>query len=119
MRQRLTIILTFIVIIGALVVINTVSYVKQEKLQDSEFFPNRSTYHSGPTGVRALHDFMSESGYKVIRWRETPKKLLSDSGRLVTTFVIVGQTQIPFGDDDRKYLRDWVAAGGPLLHTGR
>ena len=39
MRQRLTIILTFVVIIGALVIINTVSYVKQEKLQDSEFFP--------------------------------------------------------------------------------
>jgi len=119
MRQQLSIILTVVVIIALLVILNSVSRLKQEKIQDFEIAPNRSTYHSGPTGVRALHDFLSESGYKIIRWRETPKKLLSDSGRLVTTFVIVGQTQIPFGDDDRKYLRDWVAAGGHLILIDR
>src|SRR6201988_841145 len=112
MRQRLTIILTFIVIIGALVVINTVSYVKQEKLQDSELFPNRSTYHSGPTGVRALHDFMSESGYKVIRWREAPEKLLSQAGNDVATFVVIGPTQLPFSDEQRQALEQWISRGG-------
>ena len=71
MRQRLTIILTFIVIIGLLVILNSFSYVKEEKGEDHEITPNRSTYHSGPTGTRALHDFLKESGYKVIRWRET------------------------------------------------
>ena len=45
-----------------------------------EFAPNRSTYHSGPTGTRALHDLLNESGYKVIRWRETPERLLSEAG---------------------------------------
>lgn len=112
MRQRLTIILTFIVIIGALVVINTVSYVKQEKLQDSELFPNRSTYHSGPTGTRALHDFMSESGYKVIRWREAPDKLLGQAGKNVATFVVIGRTQLPFSDEQRQALQEWVNRGG-------
>ena len=57
MRQRLTIILTVIVILGALVVLNTITYVKKEKPLDSEVNPNRSTYHSGPTGTRALYDF--------------------------------------------------------------
>jgi len=112
MRQRLTIILTFIVIIGALVVINTVSYVKQEKLQDSELFPNRSTYHSGPTGTRALHDFMSESGYKVIRWREAPEKLLGQTGKNIATFVVIGPTQLPFSDEQRQALQEWVSRGG-------
>lgn len=112
MRQRLTIILTFIVIIGVLVVINTISYVKKEKLQDSELFPNRSTYHSGPTGARALHDFMSESGYKVIRWRESPERLLGQAGTNVATFVVIGPTQLPFTDEQRKALHEWISRGG-------
>ena len=54
MRQRLTIILTFVVIIGALVVINTFSYVKQEKLPDSEIFPNRIRGAAMAVAVSAL-----------------------------------------------------------------
>ena len=119
MRQRLAIILTFVVIIGLLVLLNSVTQLKQERVQDFELAPNRSTYHNGPTGLRALHDFLSESGYKVIRWRETPKKLLGDSGKLVTTFVVVGQTQIPVSGDDGRYLHDWVAEGGRLVIIDR
>ena len=70
-------------------------------------------------GLRALHDFLNESGYKVIRWREAPKKLMGESGKLVTTFVVVGQTQIPFSDDEGNSLRDWVAAGGRLVLIDR
>src|SRR5687768_18178414 len=70
MRQRLTVILTFVVIIGLLVIINALSHVKEDDSRDLEFAPNRSTYHSGPTGLRALHDFLNESGYRVMRWRE-------------------------------------------------
>jgi len=94
MRQRLPIITTFVVIIGVLVMLNSVTHLQPEKTHDLEVTPNRSTYHNGPTGVRALHDFLSESGYKIIRWRETPKKLLGESGKLVRTFVVVGQTVI-------------------------
>ena len=75
MRQRLTILLTFAVIIGVLILVSTFSYTQKGKEQDYEVSPNRSTYHSGPTGVRALYDFLNESGYKVTRWKETPQKL--------------------------------------------
>ena len=92
-----------------LVLINAVTYVKKDDIHDMEIAPNRSTYHSGPTGTRALHDFLNESGYKVIRWRESPERLLSDSGFLVNTFVVVGETQIPFTDDEAKALHEWVA----------
>ena len=119
MRQRVTIIITVVVIVGLLVILNSIAHLKQEKVQDFEITPNRSTYHSGPTGLRALHDFLNESGYKIIRWREAPKKLMSDSGKLVATFVIVGQTQIPLSDDDGNSLRDWVAAGGRLVLIDR
>jgi len=119
MRQRLTIILTFVVIIGALVVINTVTYVKEEKLRDSEILPNRSTYHSGPTGTRALHDFLSESGYKVMRWREAPEKLLSKGGENVATFVVIGSTQLPFTEEQIDALHEWISKGGCFLLIDR
>jgi len=119
MRQRLTIILTFVVIVGALVIINTVTYVQQEKLPDSELAPNRSTYHSGPTGARAFHDFLSESGYKVMRWREAPEKLLGKTGEHVSTFVVIGVTRLPFSPEQITALHQWVANGGCLLLIDR
>jgi Domain of unknown function (DUF4350) len=119
MRQRLTIILTFVVIIGLLVLLNTLSYVKDEPPRDSEIAPNRSTYHSGPTGTRAFHDLLSESGYKVIRWRETTEKLAGDSGKTISTFVVVGQMQVPFTEDEAEALHKWVAFGGRLVLIDR
>jgi Domain of unknown function (DUF4350) len=119
MRQRLIIILTFVVIIGLLVILNTLSYVSPDKADDLEISPNRSTYHSGPTGTRALHDFLNESGYKVIRWRESPEKLLGESGKLVTTFVVVGRTQTPFTEEEAIALRNWVSHGGRLVVIDR
>ena len=112
MRQRLTIILTFAVIIGLLALVSSIRYVKKEKQQDFEFAPNRSTYHSGPTGVRAFFDFLHESGYKVIRWRDQPQKLLTDSGKSIKTFVVVGQTRVRFTDAEWEALTKWIAAGG-------
>lgn len=119
MRQRLTIILTFLVIIGALVILNTITYVKEEKLRDSEILPNRSTYHGGPTGTRALHDFLSESGYKVMRWREAPEKLLGEAGESVATFVVIGSTRLPFSEEQIHALGQWIARGGCFVLIDR
>ena len=119
MRQRFTIILTFIVIIGLLVILNSITYVKQEKTEDLEVAPNRSTYHSGPTGTRALHDLLNESGHKVIRWRESNVKLLGESGKLVSTFVVIGRTQVDFTEEEEKALRQWVQRGGRLVLIDR
>lgn len=119
MRQRLTIILTFVVIIGVLVIINTVTYVKKEKLEDSELFPNRSTYHSGPTGARALYDFLNESGYKVMRWREAPERLLGKAGYNVSTFVVIGSTQLPFNKEQIDALHEWIHDGGCFVLIDR
>jgi len=119
MRQRLTVILTFVVIIGLLVVINTISHVQEEPEHDLEFAPNRSTYHSGPTGTRALHDFLNESGYRVMRWREPVSQLMSRSGRMVTTLVVVGETRLPFEQEDISTLHGWVATGGRLVIIDR
>jgi hypothetical protein len=119
MGQRLTIILTIVVILGLLVILNTITYVKQQKVNDSELMANRSTYHSGPTGTRALYDLLSESGHKVMRWRETTGKLLGESGNQVRTFVVVGKTQLPFTEEDANNLIAWVQSGGRLVLIDR
>jgi hypothetical protein len=118
-RQRLTIILTILVVLGVLIILNAVTYVREEKTQDSELAPNRSTYHSGPTGSRALYDFLSESGYKVMRWRELPDKLLDGSGQRVQTFVVIGRTQLPFSEQQAASLLLWVQRGGRLVLIDR
>jgi hypothetical protein len=119
MRQRLTIILTFVVIIGLLVIINTISHVKEIQKRDLELNPDRSTYHSGPTGTRALHDFLNESGFRVMRWREPTAQLLSSSGQMVATLVVVGDTRVPLDDDDYEVLTHWVSNGGRLVFVDR
>jgi Domain of unknown function (DUF4350) len=119
MRQRLTIILTIVVILALLVILNTVTYVKEQKVNDSELTANRSTYHAGPTGTRALYDFLSESGYQVMRWRESTDKLLSDSGSSVKTFVVVGTTQLPFSEEESQSLLQWIGKGGQLVLIDR
>src|ERR1041385_6576990 len=119
MRQRLTIILTFVVIIGLLVILNSLMFVRKEKVEDMEVLPNRSTYHSGPTGTRALHDLLNESGYKVMRWRESPERLFSESGKLVKTFVVIGPFPIGFTGNEVEALKGWVARGGRLVFIDR
>lgn len=119
MRQRLTIILTIVVIVVVLILLNTITYVKQRTVDDSEIMANRSTYHAGPTGTRALYDLLSESGYKVMRWREATKKLLGESGKNVKTFVVIGQTKLPYTDEEVQNLTAWVRLGGRLVVIDR
>jgi len=119
MRQRLTVILTIIVILGLLIIINSAVYVEDEKPQDSELSANRSTYHAGPTGSRALYDLLSESGYEVMRWRDLTDKLLGGDGKQVQTFVVIGRTLIPFDEQQAKSLLLWVEQGGRLVLIDR
>jgi uncharacterized protein DUF4350 len=119
MRQRLTIIVTIVVVLGVLIALNATTYVHHEPEPDSEVAPNRSTYHSGATGTRALYDVLSESGYKVMRWREAPGRLLSEQGPKVQSFVIIGGTKLPVEENDAKNLLLWVERGGWLVLINR
>jgi hypothetical protein len=118
MRQKLGLIITVVVVIGVLIAINSISFVSQEDKRDTENSPNRSTYHAGPTGTRALYDLLSESGHGVMRWREVPEKLLSQ-GKNVQTFVIVGDTQLAISEEEATNLLSWVDRGGRLVLVDR
>ena len=102
MRQRLAIIITVLVVLVILIGLNAASYVEVEQPPDSEQSPDRSTFNSGPTGTRALYDFLHESGYQVARWREPPSALLSINGPKPVTLVIVGRTLVRFTKPERE-----------------
>ena len=119
MRRRFGIIGTVVLAIIVLVAINSLTYVSEEEKRDSEFAPNRSTYHGGPTGTRAFYDLLSESGHRVMRWRESPEKLFSKDGEQVTTFVIIGDTRLTIDDDQAASLLYWVEEGGRLVLIDR
>ena len=119
MRQRLGIIITIVAAIGVLIVINSAAYVSEEEQQDSELSPNRSTYNAGATGTRALYDLLSESGYRVMRWREAPERLLGESGEQIQTFVIVGTPRVSIEEEEAKSLLGWVERGGRLVIIDR
>jgi hypothetical protein len=119
MRKSLGIILTILFGIGLLIAINAAAYVQEEKKEDSEMAPNRSTYNAGGTGTRALYEFLSESGYKVMRWREAPDRLLSATGAKVGTFVIIGRPRVSIEKEDAQTLLLWVERGGRLVIIDR
>ena len=119
MRQRLIIIVTLIAVVVVLVVLNAVSYVKVEATPDTESSPDRSTYNAGPTGTRALYDFLHESGYDVTRWRESTAALLNSSGPRPATLVVIGDTKIPFTKVESKEILLWVLSGGRLVIVDR
>ena len=119
MRQRLGIIISIVVAIGVLILINSVAYVSESEKQDSELNPNRSTYNAGATGTRALHDFLNEGGYQVMRWREPFSQLLGTNGQKIQTFVIVGRTRLSIDQEEAGTLLLWVARGGRLVIIDR
>jgi hypothetical protein len=119
MRQRLFIIITLIAVVVVLVLINAASYVKVEATPESESSPDRSSYNAGPTGTRALYEFLHESGYEVARWRESTSSLLSSTGPKPATVVIVGGTKFPFTKVEGKEILLWVESGGRLLIIDR
>lgn len=119
MRKRIGILLTILLGLGILLAINAAAYVQEEQQDDSELAPNRSTYNSRGTGTRALYDFLSESGYKVMRWREAPDRLLAAGGEKVQTFVIVGRPRVAIDKEEAKALLLWVERGGRLVIIDR
>jgi hypothetical protein len=119
MRQHFAIVVTVVFVIVVLVVVNAASYVEIERAPDSEYNPDRSTYNAGATGVRALYDYLQESGYRVLRWREEPAKLHSAAANGPGTFVVVGSTRVPFETEEVEDLLDWVESGGRLVIVDR
>lgn len=118
MKQRLFIILAFIVLIVILIGLNAVSYTQKDTLPDSEEMPNRSTFNSGATGTRAFYDLLAETGRKVTRWQENPAALLGSQNK-PKTLVIIGNTRREITDAETVQILRWVSEGGKLVIIDR
>ena len=118
MKQQLLLVLSLLILIGVLILVNTLSYTQQPKLPDSESRPNRSTFNAGATGSRALFDLLNETGRKAERWQQS-MSFLSSMNVADSTFVIVGSTRIKIEPDEVKTILAWVQNGGRLVVIDR
>jgi hypothetical protein len=115
----LSIIVFVALIVALLVALNAASYVRVEREPELELNPDRSTSNAGPTGTRALYEYLEASGQRVMRWREPVESLLKAGGATPSTFVVVGTVRRHFTDDEKKNLMRWVARGGRLVVVDR
>ncbi|HEX8071192.1 MAG TPA: DUF4350 domain-containing protein [Pyrinomonadaceae bacterium] len=119
MRERLLIIGSIAALVALLVGLNAVSYVQVEREPELEARPDRSTYNAGPTGTRALYEYLLETGQQVVRWREPATTLADTKRRRPDTFVVVGSLRVPYTPEEKARLGAWVAAGGRLVVIDR
>lgn len=120
MRQQFLLLAALMALVLILIGLNAVSYVQKEKLPDSEAQPNRSTFNSGATGTRALHDLLVATGKRVSRRQEPigPEFENYDS-RELDTFVIVGPIRREMSEEEVRHLLAWISAGGQLVLIDR
>jgi hypothetical protein len=119
MRKNLLIVIAISIMIGVIIGLSALSFVKLDQPQESELSPLRTTYNPRPTGIRAFYQLLEESGANVARWRHSFDELATRADKAV--LVIVG----PFDDDSRPSreemhaLQQWVIFGGRLLLVSR
>ncbi len=118
MKQRLLLSFSFLILLLLLVLLNAVSYVQKEKPPDNEVSPDRSTFNNGATGTSALYALVSESGYPVRRWHESPVDLRNGRERL-DVFVVIGQLKGELTGVEIEGVLKWVADGGRLVLIDR
>jgi Domain of unknown function (DUF4350) len=119
-RGRFSIFVFAALVVALLVALNAASYVRVEREPELEANPDRSTTNAGPTGTRAIYEYLEATGHKVARWRETTDALLAAKAEAQpATFVVVGSVRRRFTDEEKKSLMRWVARGGRLVVIDR
>jgi hypothetical protein len=119
MKQKLLIFLVLIFLVLLLAGLNAATYVQKEKVPDTEFAPNRSSYNSGSTGTQAFFSLLSETGRNVTRWQSSLETLSSQAKGRPDVFVMIGPLRRELGDDEKTKLMEWVSAGGTLVLIDR
>jgi hypothetical protein len=120
MKERLIVMLLVVVVISVLAALSAATYSQKDRTPDSEAFPNRSTFNSGPTGTQAFYSLLSETGHGVIRWQQNPVTLTTaKSKERPSVFVIVGATRRSVERNEAEAVLRWVASGGRLVIVDR
>src|SRR5215475_853953 len=119
MRRYFGIIITIIIVIFAFVAMSMAGAVNFDRPYESEFDPNRSTYNSGPTGTRALYQFLEESGTPVARWRSDYSSLLVEAKDAILVLVGPFSSGQKISDAETIAFHGWISTGGQALIISR
>ena len=119
MKQKLFIIIAFVLTAAALVGLNAASYTQQPQKAENEAAPNRSTFNPGPTGTQAFYTLLTETGRKAVRWQEPADNLVARKRDVPATFVIIGPVRREFTEQEVSGLLRWVSSGGRLVLIDR
>jgi hypothetical protein len=119
MKQKMLIFLALIFLGILLVGLNAATYVQKEKVPDTEYAPNRSTYNSGSTGSQAFYSLLSETGRKVRRWQSPLDTIDTDGSERPSVFVMIGPHRRELTEVENTHLMRWVANGGTLVLIDR
>lgn len=119
MKQKLFIFLGLGLLIVVLVGLNATTYVQKEKVPDTEFAPNRSTFNSGTTGTQAFYSLLSETGRKVSRWQSSVETIATDTSNKPAVFVMIGPLRRELTETENTQLMQWVGEGGTLILIDR
>jgi len=122
MRRYLGIIISIALALGALIALSAAGNLDFDRPPENEREPNRSSYNSGPTGMRAFYQLLEESGSSVARLREDFKSLnYSATKPAEAMLVVVGpftpNFDIPY--EEAAALQKWIAEGGNALIVSR
>jgi Domain of unknown function (DUF4350) len=121
MKQRFALIGSILLMVLLLVGLNAAQYLQTEKEPETEINANRSSINAGPTGSKALYDFLDEAGFHVVRWRDPIADLGADKPGIPKpdTLVVIGRTQVPFKAEEASELLRWVSSGKRLVVIDR
>lgn len=119
MRQYLSLILTFGLVLLALIGLSAAGSLEFDRQNETELEPVRSSYNPGPTGTRALYQLLDETGYPVARWREGFGELQrkANGALLIVIGPFAGVEELE--DTEVEALQEWLNAGGHALVISR
>jgi Domain of unknown function (DUF4350) len=119
MRGYLGILVCAVVVLAVIVGLSTAGTVQFDKPPETESNPVRSSYNAGPTGTKALYQFLEESGASVNHWRESYQTLerRNQNGILIVIGPFPDQNQVP--DAESEALKGWIAQGGHAIIISR
>jgi len=117
MKQKLILIIGFILMLGLLVALNALSVQQKTEIPDNELNPNRSTYNTDSTGFHAFYTLLAETGRTAVRWQKRTSAL--EAHDAPGTFVITGPLKKEITEAERGEILRWVAAGGKLVVIDR
>lgn len=78
--------------------------------------PYPSTYSASSGGAKAAYTLLSQVGYQVEHWRQSPDKLLERRTKTVLIIVAPTQNATP---EERQALRRYIEGGGRLVAVGQ